>query len=127
MRDYTDLIKRLNEFSAEHEMHGGITAEAADAIEELQKDVNFHKFNSEFWEDKYNSLADEKWIPVTERLPEHEYGESTSVLTADLYGVMRVTYFDGGNWCWPTGEALTTMRVAPITHWMPLPKPLNEE
>lgn len=35
MRDYTDLIKRLNEYSAEREMHGGITAEAADAIEEL--------------------------------------------------------------------------------------------
>ena len=100
-----------------------LMTEAADAIEELQKDVNFHKFNSEFWEDKYNSLADEKWIPVTERLPEHEYGESTSVLTVDLYGVMRVTYFDGGNWCFPTGEALTTMRVAPITHWMPLPEP----
>ena len=67
------------------------------------------------------------WIPVTERLPEHEYGESTSVLTVDLFGVMRVTYFDGGNWCWPSGEALTTMRVAPITHWMPLPEPPKGE
>ena len=68
-----------------------------------------------------------KWIPVTERLPEHEYGESTSVLTVDLYGVMRVAYFDGGNWCWPSGDALTTMRVAPITHWMPLPGSPKEE
>jgi len=32
MCDYTDLIKRLNEYSAEHEMHGGITAEAADVV-----------------------------------------------------------------------------------------------
>ncbi len=32
---YDDLIRRLNEYSAEHENHGGITAEAADAIEEL--------------------------------------------------------------------------------------------
>lgn len=48
--------------------------EAAHAIEELQKAVNFHKFNSEFWEDKYNSLADEKWIPVTEALPEESEG-----------------------------------------------------
>ena len=80
--------------------------QAADAIEELSKP---------------------RWIPVTEALPEHEYGESTSVLTVDLYGVMRVTYFDGGNWCWPTGEALTTMRVAPITHWMPLPKGPKED
>ena len=67
------------------------------------------------------------WIPVTERLPEHEYGESTSVLTVDLFGIMRVTYFDGGNWCWPSGEELTTLRVAPITHWMHLPEPPNGE
>lgn len=33
-----DLIKRLNKYSAEHQRHGGITAEAADAIEELQAD-----------------------------------------------------------------------------------------
>lgn len=67
------------------------------------------------------------WIPVTERLPEHEYGESQSVLAVDLFGVMRVTYFDGGNWCLPSGEALTTLQVAPITHWMPLPEPPKEE
>ena len=36
-----------------------LLSEAADALEELQRAVNFHKFNSEFWEDKYNSLADE--------------------------------------------------------------------
>lgn len=34
---YEDLIKRLNAYSAEHQKHGGITAEAADAIEELYK------------------------------------------------------------------------------------------
>ena len=71
-------------------------------------------------------LNKSRWIPVTERLPEHEYGESTSVLTVDLYGIMRVAYFDGGNWCSPSGEALTTIRVAPITHWMPLPEPPKE-
>ncbi len=36
MRDYEELVRRLNEYSAEHQKHGGITAEAADAIEELQ-------------------------------------------------------------------------------------------
>lgn len=34
---YDELIKRLNAYSAEHEKHGGITAEAADAIEELTR------------------------------------------------------------------------------------------
>ena len=33
---YDELVRRLNEYSAEHQKHGGITAEAADAIEELQ-------------------------------------------------------------------------------------------
>lgn len=35
---YEDLVKRLNAYSAEHQKHGGITAEAADVIEELIKD-----------------------------------------------------------------------------------------
>ncbi|MBO7734269.1 MAG: DUF551 domain-containing protein [Methanobrevibacter sp.] len=68
-----------------------------------------------------------EWISVTERLPEHEYGESTDVLTVDLYGVMRVLYFDGSNWCWLNGEPLVTIRVAPITHWMSLPNIPGDE
>lgn len=36
--DYKGLIERLNSFSAEHQQHGGITAEAADAIETLLKE-----------------------------------------------------------------------------------------
>lgn len=35
MIDCKELIERLNAYSAEHEHHGGITAEAADAIETL--------------------------------------------------------------------------------------------
>ena len=33
--DYKELIERLNAYSAEHQCHGGITAEAADAIKTL--------------------------------------------------------------------------------------------
>lgn len=33
--DYKELIGRLNAYSAKHQRHGGITAEAADAIETL--------------------------------------------------------------------------------------------
>ena len=61
------------------------------------------------------------WIPTSERMPKAEYGESNSVLTIDTMGEQRVLYFDGGNWCWPTGECLTTAKKFPITHWMPLP------
>ena len=34
--DIEKLIERLNAYSAEHQQHGGITAEAADAISTLQ-------------------------------------------------------------------------------------------
>lgn len=33
--DYKELIERLNAYSAKHQRHGGITAEAADTIETL--------------------------------------------------------------------------------------------
>ena len=124
MRDYTDLVKRLNEYSAEHEMHGGVTAEAADAIEELQRDVNFYKFNSEFWEDKYNSLADEKWISVTEQLPEQ--GKRYLVIRFDE--VTKTQFIDI---LWHDAHDLWWNRLYKgqynVTHWMPLPKPPKEE
>ena len=34
--DIEKLIERINAYSAEHQQHGGITAEAADAISTLQ-------------------------------------------------------------------------------------------
>lgn len=121
--DYAEIVRELRQdASTSRNLY------LANAIEELSlaAEVNAKRalkwaFDAEKEKEKF------RWIPVTERLPEHEYGESTSVLTVDLYGVIRVTYFDGGNWCWPTGEALTTMRVAPITHWMPLPAPPKGE
>ena len=120
MEMYEELTAKLRD----HNACIGIKTldEAADAIEELSHEIDIDNAAMTAMD-----AAMPRWIPVTERLPEHEYGESTSVLTVDLYGVMRVTYFDGGNWCWPSGEALTTMRVAPITHWMPLPEPPEEE
>lgn len=36
--DYKNLVERLNAYSAEYQRHGGITAEAADAIEALLKE-----------------------------------------------------------------------------------------
>ena len=101
--------------------------QAADAIEELATNydaaTDIMKHQTEYIEE----LSKPRWIPVTERLPEHSCGESNSVLTVSSLGAMRVLYFDGGNWCYPTGEALTTAGKFPITHWMPLPEPPEEE
>ena len=67
------------------------------------------------------------WIPVTERLPYAEYGESDNVLATCGYrdvedGSIRwikTLYFNGGNWCYPTGETY----LEKVYAWMHLPEP----
>lgn len=72
-----------------------------------------------------------RWIPVTERLPFTEYGESNDVLCCMENGLMKVLYFNGGNWCYPTGESYCGIVHETGWHnkviaWMPLPKPWKE-
>ena len=62
------------------------------------------------------------WISVKERLPEAYYGESDNVLVVDEIGIRKILYFDGGCWCYPTGETYDCK----VTHWMPLPEPPEE-
>lgn len=68
-----------------------------------------------------------QWIPCSERLPYAEYGESDNVLATCGYrdvedGSIRwikTLYFNGGNWCYPTGETY----LEKVYAWMPLPEP----
>ena len=67
------------------------------------------------------------WIPVSERLPNSEYGESDSVLVCFENETQDVLYFNGGNWCYPTGETYISVNHKNGWHnkvvaWMPLPK-----
>lgn len=68
------------------------------------------------------------WIPVSERLPDAEYGEGDSVLCCTESGLMYILYWNGGNWCVPTGEPhhwvnhKTGWRDKVIA-WQPLPEP----
>lgn len=72
-----------------------------------------------------------QWIPCSERLPYVEYGESDTVLTTCGYRDVedtsvrwiRLLYFNGGNWCYPTGETYE----AKVYAWMPLPEPWRGE
>lgn len=68
-----------------------------------------------------------EWIKTSERLPDAEYGEGKNVLTVNTLGVIRVAYYDGSCWCNPDGEPVKTARLFPITHWMPIPEPPEEE
>ena len=100
--------------------------DAADAIEELQKDLERSKDFEAFWQHEAEEALKKfqvaisnkpRWIPVTERLPE-ENGH---------YLVHAV-----GNGYYSTYIALWNGRFRanfemPITHWMPLPQPPESE
>ena len=69
-------------------------------------------------------LLEQRWIPVTERLP--EYG--VRVLATDMYegddytGIRtREEYPDDTDGCW-IGEHGWWYAIDDATHWMPLPK-----
>lgn len=62
------------------------------------------------------------WISCSERLPRAKYGESENVLASCESGHIHLLYFDGGNWCYPTGEAYEH-NFDPVIAWMPLPEP----
>ena len=126
---YDDLIKRLNKYSAEHENHGGITAEAADAIEELQQIAAHHEETAhDYFKDVcYYLERMPKWIPVTERLPEFE-GAVLCMRKSNVCGArpyQEILYVDEYGF-----KNFDDIYLADgvVTHWMPLPQqPKKEE
>ena len=72
-----------------------------------------------------------RWIPVSERSPKAEYGESNNVLVCFENETQDVLYFNGGNWCYPTGETYISVNHENGWHnkviaWMPLHQPYRE-
>jgi len=58
--------------------------------------------------------AAQRWIPVSERLPE---GRTVLVFKKEGSISIDTTYIDGGNYFWwKSGQSK-------VTHWMPLPEP----
>ena len=91
-------------------------------------DITIH-CESQEEQDEVKRILENKphWIPVTERLPYAEYGESDNVLaTCGHRDVedgnirwIKTLYFNGGNWCYPTGATY----LEKVYAWMPLPEP----
>lgn len=108
-------IKRITKDGAFIYYSSGDTA-AKTPFDCMHKLVNEHTI-------KYTSLGGSCWTSVENALPHAEYGEGISVLTIDTMGLQRVAEWNGGNWCWPSGEVIVTCGKFPITHWMPLPLP----
>ena len=77
-----------------------------------------------------SALEERRWIPCSEKLPVAKYGESDNVLATcghrdgDETSIrwIRTLYFNGGVWCYPTGETYDQKVYA----WMPLPEAYRE-
>lgn len=137
---YDELIKNLRHDSAsalqncEFDFVHAWMLEAADAIEELQKDLERSKDYEAFWQHEAEEALKKfqvaisnkpRWISVTERLPE----EHEVVLVVDKANDIGMgtlePLWDGTVWVVPFEDVDNEFR--PITHWMPLPQPPEEE
>ena len=101
-----DLINREDAIKAEWNKHPNMSQDECEAV---FKDIPAVE-------------PKQAWIPCSERLPHAEYGESDDVLVTCESKLIRLLYFDGGNWCYPTGERYEH-RIDKVIAWMPLPKP----
>lgn len=98
----------------------------------LVTDVEYVDWNSEGWFAYSYPPAQQRWIPVSERLPEDEddgetvlavvFGKPHKNITLH-HAIMTAEYFYQGGWLvyeYPEWENPT------VTHWMPLPEPPEE-
>ena len=68
-----------------------------------------------------NGVTFQKWIPVTERLPDEDQ-KAICIMDDGSFRVFRWSYID---WMWDDGNEW--YKEKDITHWMPLPEPPQEE
>ena len=138
---YEELIKRLREYATEDQWVqtriGDTFVEAADAIEELNRENKEIMFRANQLEAMNDSLIKDdeeqakdvgywagrrdyepKWIPVTERLPDND---CNCIVFSD--GYVKEAHFYYGKFYDPIEDY---MRYK-ATHWMPLPSPPVEE
>lgn len=110
---------------------------AADAIGELQKDLERSKDFEAFWQHEAEEALKKfqiaisnksRWIPITERLP--EYMENVLVTDGVFSGMGWRDWYDHHGtkpredyWISPNSN----VNDLGITHWMPLPEPPKEE
>ncbi len=128
-----ELVKRLREKAGAFDYDGRPDIacdyeQTADAIEELQEDNAALNGTVSNLIQQIAELGKQKWIPVTERLPEMIDGENISkeVYVTDGTEIAKACImrdYDG-----ITGWTYTG--IGKITHWcerIPLPQPPKEE
>ena len=74
---------------------------------------------------RYGRLLNQKWIPVSERLPE----ENKTVIASTKYGVYPETHYTkeyGWEWAYESGMDYWR-ELNDVEAWMPLPEPYKAE
>lgn len=130
---YDKLIEKLRDDSilenCEFDFVHKYMHDAADAIEELQKDLERSKDFEAFWQHEAEEALKKfqvaisnkpRWIPVTERLPE----DGTEVLAFNKTGFAYVDCWTDGKW---KINSMVDEEHESVTHWMQLPEPPKEE
>ena len=120
---YEELGKRLRKravnlkekFTKNAELLAELT-EAADAIEELQYDLDI----AVRAEAAATEACKPRWIPVTERLPE----KRKWVLCRCEANIIEVLRWENNEWY---HDPMHVYYPSFVTHWMPLPEPPKEE
>ena len=82
--------------------------------------------------------AENRWIPVNERLPEdvgsylvyyHEWSNGDFLPKYDDYRIRVMRFMNNGKWCMPvcTDKRCEAATNRDVTHWMPLPEPPRKD
>ena len=123
---YDELIKRLRCRNLCVLQMLNLMDEAADAIEDLEKSLaiallEYQRANNKLLMTEEYAKQKQRWIPVTEQLPEHSGN--------------YLVYSVGGNWkqlsevtigFWDDKRFIVQSFFA-VTHWMPLPESPESE
>lgn len=126
MSDYTELIKRLRNRRICIQQSGSLDdfpllKEAADAIESLMEDNAALNGTITNILEQIKDLANPRWIPVTERLPEKDGAFITAYSKGGVSQNWYMTFHHGGGKWYQNSED-----TGEVTHWMPLPEPPKE-
>lgn len=114
-----------------------VKRQAADAIEVLTRENKELSFRADQLEAMKDALIGEtgaadalmvasqpRWIPVSERLPEAESGDTSKPVLVTDGDCMAIAEWFNFELCEPYWSYTG---IGDITHWMPLPEPPKEE